>query len=101
VAVVAAAPFNSGLLAQPWPPAAAYFDYQPAAPEILARARALAAICQRHGVSLPDAAIQFPLRHPAVVSVVAGMRTGEEVAAALDRFATVVPDEAWTELDAC
>ena len=80
VAVVAAAPFNSGLLA---------------------RARALAGICQRHGVSLPDAAIQFPLRHPAVVSVVAGMRSGEEVASTLARFATVVPDDAWTELDAC
>ena len=101
VAVVAAAPFNSGLLAQPRPPAGAYFDYQPAAPGILARARALAAICQRHGVSLPDAAIQFPLRHPAVVSVVAGMRTGQQVATALDRFTAVVPDEAWAELDAC
>lgn len=101
VAVVAAAPFNSGLLARAWPGDGAYFDYGPATPQVLARARALAGICQRHGVSLPDAAIQFPLRHPAVVSVVAGMRSGEEVAATLARFATVVPDDAWTELDAC
>jgi D-threo-aldose 1-dehydrogenase len=68
---------------------------------VLARARVLAAVCERHGVSLPDAAIQFPLRHPAVVSVVSGMRSGEQVASTLDRFATVVPDEVWTELDAC
>jgi len=101
VAVVAAAPFNSGLLARAWPPDGAYFDYGPAAPEVLARARALAAVCERYGVSLPDAAIQFPLRHPAVVSVVSGMRTGEQVASTLARFATVVPDEGWTELDAC
>jgi D-threo-aldose 1-dehydrogenase len=101
VAVVAAAPFNSGLLARAWPGDGAYFDYGPATPQVLARAQALAGICQRHGVSLPDAAIQFPLRHPAVVSVVGGMRSGEEVAAALARFATVVPDDAWTELDAC
>jgi aryl-alcohol dehydrogenase-like predicted oxidoreductase len=47
------------------------------------------------------AAIRFPLRHPAVVSVVSGMRSGGQVAPALGRFATVVPDEAWTELDAC
>ena len=100
VAVVAAAPFNSGLLAQAWPPDGAYFDYGPATPGVLARARALARICERYEVSLPDAAVQFPLRHPAVVSVVAGMRTGEQVAAALRRFATAVPDEAWTELDA-
>lgn len=101
VAVVAAAPFNSGLLARAWPPDGAYFDYGPAAPEVLARARALAGVCERYGVSLPDAAVQFPLRHPAVVSVVSGMRSGEQVASTLARFATVVPDEAWTELDAC
>jgi D-threo-aldose 1-dehydrogenase len=101
VAVVAAAPFNSGLLARAWPGDGAYFDYGPAAPPVLARARALASICQRHGVSLPDAAIQFPLRHPAVLSVVSGMRSGDEVASTLARFATVVPDDAWTELDAC
>jgi D-threo-aldose 1-dehydrogenase len=101
VAVVAAAPFNSGLLARAWPTDGAYFDYGPAAPEVLARARALAAVCERYGVSLPDAAVQFPLRHPAVVSVVGGMTSGEQVASNLARFATVVPDDAWTELDAC
>ena len=58
-------------------------------------------ICARYGVSLPDAAIQFPLRHPAVVSVVTGMRNAEQVTSALSGFATVVPDDAWTELDAC
>ena len=57
-------------------------------------------MCARHGVTLPDAAIQFPLRHPAVVSVVTGMRSGEEVDAALARFATPVPTAAWAELDA-
>ena len=101
VAVAAAAPFNSGLLARAWPPDGAYFDYGPAAPDVLARARALAAVCERYGVSLPDAAVQFPLRHPAVVSVVSGMASGEQVASNLARFATVVPDDAWTELDAC
>lgn len=101
VAVVAAAPFNSGLLARAWPPDGAFFDYRPAPPQVLARARALAAVCEQHGISLPDAAIQFPLRHPAVVSVVSGMRTGEQVVSTLARFATAVPDQAWTELDAC
>ena len=99
VAVVAAAPFNSGLLARAEPPDGAHFNYAPAAPELIARARALAAICARHGVELPAAAVQFPLRHPAVVSVVSGMRSGEQVDSTLARFATVVPNEAWTELD--
>ena len=53
------------------------------------------------GYRCRTAAIQFPLRHPAVASVVSGMRSGGQVAPALGRFATVVPDEAWTELDAC
>jgi D-threo-aldose 1-dehydrogenase len=100
VAVVAAAPYNSGLLAQAEPPDDAYFDYAPAGPELVARARTLAGVCAQHGVTLPDAAIQFPLRHPAVVSVVTGMRSGEEVDAALARFATAVPTAAWAELDA-
>jgi D-threo-aldose 1-dehydrogenase len=100
VAVVAAAPYNSGLLAQAEPPDDAYFDYAPAGPELVARARTLAGVCAQHGVTLPDAAIQFPLRHPAVVSVVTGMRSGEEVDAALARSATAVPAAAWAELDA-
>jgi D-threo-aldose 1-dehydrogenase len=100
VSVVAAAPFNSGLLARAVPAAGALFDYGPAGPQVLARARELAAICARHGVALPAAAVQFPLRHPAVVSVVCGMRTGEQVGSTLDRFATVVPEAAWAELGA-
>jgi D-threo-aldose 1-dehydrogenase len=100
VAVVAAAPYNSGLLAQAEPPDDAHFDYGPAGPELVARARALAEVCSRHGVTLPDAAVQFPLRHPAVVSVVTGLRSGEEVEAALARFAAQVPSQAWAELDA-
>jgi D-threo-aldose 1-dehydrogenase len=101
VAVVAAAPFNSGLLARARPQDGAFFNYRPASPEMLARARTLATVCERHGISLPDAAIQFPLRHPAVASVVSGMRTGEQVASTLAHFAAAVPDEAWTEFDAC
>lgn len=100
VAVVAAAPYNSGLLAQAEPPDDAHFDHGPAGPELMARARALAGVCTRHGVTLPDAAVQFPLRHPAVVSVVIGLRSGEEVDAALARFAVPVPSQAWAELDA-
>ena len=60
-------------------PPAAMYDYQPAPPELVDRARRLAAVCEAHGVELPTAAIQFPLRHPAVVSVVVGARTADQV----------------------
>jgi D-threo-aldose 1-dehydrogenase len=99
VSVVAAAPFNSGLLAQPWPPDDAHFNYGPAGPARLDRARDLARICKGHGVELPTVAVQFPLRHPAVVSVVTGMRTPEQDRTTLTRLTTPVLDDLWSEFD--
>ena len=98
VSVVAAAPYNSGLLAYPRPPSDASFDYEQAAPDVLRRAHALADACERHGVSLPEVALQFPLRHPAVVSVVAGLRAAAQVAESVRRLAVPVPDALWAEL---
>jgi D-threo-aldose 1-dehydrogenase len=99
VAVVAAAPFNSGLLAQPWPPDDAHFNYGPAGPALLDRARGLARICTRHGLDLPTVAVQFPLRHPAVVSVVSGMRTADQVQTTLTRLTTPIPDDVWPDFE--
>lgn len=99
VAVIAAAPYNSGLLASDWPADGARFDYGQAPGDVLAKARALAEICRRHGTRLPAAALQFPLRHPAVVSVVAGLRTAAEAEAAVRLLAAPVPDAAWAELE--
>ena len=98
VDVVAAAPYNSGLLARDWPEADMRFDYGRPSQEILARARSLAGICRRHGTRLPAAALQFPLRHPAVTSVAAGLRTAGEVNSALQLLAEPVPEAAWVEL---
>jgi D-threo-aldose 1-dehydrogenase len=100
VAVIAAAPYNSGLLARDHPAPGAHFDYGQAPAAVVARAAALADACQRHGTRLPAAALQFPLRHPAVVSVVAGMRTAQEVNAAVRLLAEPVPEPAWAELNA-
>jgi D-threo-aldose 1-dehydrogenase len=99
VSVLAAAPFNSGLLAQPWPPDGVYFDYGPAPADVLARARALAGICERHSVSLPHAAMRFPLRSPEVASVVAGTRTASHARRALDWVGSPLPEQLWHDLD--
>ena len=98
VGIVAAAVYNSGLLAQPRPPADATYDYAQAPTELLARANALADVCEEFGVSLPEAAIAYPLRHPAVVSVAVGMRTAEQVTETVRRYGTSIPDEFWTAL---
>ena len=98
VGIVAAAIYNSGLLSAPRPAADARYDYQQAPPELLSRANAIADVCERWGVTLPDAAVAYPLRHPAVVSVVLGTRTAQQVASNVSRYETPIPDEVWAEL---
>ncbi|MCS5717694.1 aldo/keto reductase [Herbiconiux sp. CPCC 205763] len=100
VGVVAAAVYNSGLLSSPTVSDDAHFDYGQASRPTIERARSIASVCERFGVPLPAAAVQYPLRHPAVVSVVLGTRTAEHVDSNLERFHTPIPDELWAELDA-
>jgi D-threo-aldose 1-dehydrogenase len=97
--VVAAAVFNSGLLARDEVPETATYDYEQASADRLERARLLALVCREHGTTLPAAAIHFPLRHPAVASVVVGMRSPEEVHHNLAAHAQHVPDELWADLE--
>ena len=66
---------------------------------LVERAREIAAVCARYGVTLPDVAAQFPSRHRAVVSTVLGARDGRQAVEGAARFATPVPDELWTELE--
>lgn len=98
VAVVAAAPFNSGLLARPRPAADARFDYDTAPEDVLEAARSCARACERRGIELPVAAIQFPLRHPAVASVVTGMRTQAQVDGNISWMSARIDERLWTEL---
>ncbi|ARJ05265.1 oxidoreductase [Cnuibacter physcomitrellae] len=99
VSVVAAAAYNSGLLSSAVVPDDAVFDYGPAPASVVQRARAVARVCDRHGVTLPDAAVQYALRHPAVASVVLGCRTPDHVRSTVSRAATEIPEEMWRELD--
>ncbi len=100
VSVLAAGVFNSGLLASPEVPDNAKYDYADAPPELVARARRIAEVCARHGVTLPGAAIQFPLGHPAVAAVVMGCQDGEQVRRNVDLFTEPVPAELWADLRA-
>ena len=100
VGVVVAGVYNSGLLAQERPAADGKYNYDTAPPEIVQRARRIAEICAGHGVTLPEAAIAYPLRHPAVVSVVVGSRTAAQTESNVDRYRATVPDALWEELRA-
>lgn len=99
VGVVLGGPFNSGVLAT-GPKPGAFYDYAPASDDILARAAALAEVCRRHDTPLPQAALQFPLRHPAVVGVLAGARTPAEARRNADVIETPCPAALWEELQA-
>ncbi|MET7864615.1 aldo/keto reductase [Micromonospora taraxaci] len=98
VGVVIAGVYNSGLLSRERPPADAVYNYQQAPVELIERARRIAAVCETYGVTLPQAALAFVRRHPAVVSTVVGVRDGAQVTETMRRFETVVPDELWDAL---
>lgn len=91
--------FNSGILATGPVPGARY-NYNPAPPEILARVAAIEAVCTRHGVPLRRAALQFPLGHPAVASLVMGAVSPAEVADQIAELSLPVPAALWAELKA-
>jgi D-threo-aldose 1-dehydrogenase len=98
VEAVAAGVFNSGLLSQVEPAEGAYFEYAPVPADVLAAACACARVCNAHGTTLPAAALQFPLRHPAVSSVVVGMRSEHDCSEDFRWLHASIDDAVWDEL---
>jgi D-threo-aldose 1-dehydrogenase len=97
IGVLIAGPFDSGILATGAVPGATY-NYAPATDDILNRVAAIEQICSRYGVPLRSAALQFPYRHPAVTSVVTGMRSRSEVLQNLKAFDDEIPEAFWSEI---
>jgi D-threo-aldose 1-dehydrogenase len=100
IGIACASVFNSGLLASDTVPSAAYYEYAPAPPEMIARAQRLASVCAEHGVRLPTAALHFPLREPVVRTVVTSAMEPDQIRGTIARMAEPVPDELWTHLAA-
>lgn len=98
IAVVAAAIYNSGLLSSERPREGARFDYQDAPVELIARANAMADLCEARGTTLPAAAVAFPLCSPLVTSVVVGLRGADQVRSTIDRYHAAPPPELWEQL---
>jgi D-threo-aldose 1-dehydrogenase len=96
VSVVIGGVYNSGLLADPRP--GARYDYAEAPSELVARAQRVADACAAHGVSVRAAALRFPTGHPAVVNVLVGCRTPEEVEDNVAMFGAPVPAALWEDL---
>ncbi|MEU8826435.1 aldo/keto reductase [Streptomyces sp. NPDC048636] len=94
--VVVGGVYNSGLLAAPGP--GARYDYRPAPPETVERARRLAEECARFGVPLRAAALRFPFGHPTVAAAVVGCGSPAEVRDNAALFGHDIPDELWHAL---
>ena len=99
VSIVIGAPYASGILAR-GPGPGAFYRYAPAEPAIVAKAQHIAAVCQRHHVPLAAAALQFPLGHASVASVIPGPVAIEEVRQNLAWMRRDIPDQLWAELKA-
>ncbi|MDX7951874.1 aldo/keto reductase [Lichenihabitans sp. Uapishka_5] len=97
IGVLLAGIFNSGILATGPVPGARY-NYAPAPPAVLERVAAIARICDRHGVPLRHAALQFATVHPAVLSVVLGAVAPNEVNDAVAAIAAPIPPALWSDL---
>src|ERR1700733_5570246 len=91
--IVVGGPLNSGILAgrDTW-------NYAAAPPEIVARVQKIAAVCKAHDVPLAAAALQFPLAHPVVCSVIPGPRTAAEFNENLPLFTIPIPAGLWSDL---
>jgi len=100
VEIVVAGVFNSGILATGPGNSGTTFDYGAPPEEVVARAKRIEAICERHGVPLQAAAIQFAFRNPHVSAAVLGMSRPERIAQNLDWAKLPIPDALWQETDA-
>ena len=96
VSIVVGGVFNSGILVDPAP--GARYNYIPAEPAMLARAQRIKAVCDRYDVSLPAAALQFPLAHPRVCTVLLGIRSSAELQKNLRWLDASIPVDLWAEL---
>lgn len=101
IRVVVGGPYNSGILATGVRnDTTVHYNYSAASPEVVARVAAIQTICENHEVPLAAAALQFPLAHPQVLNVVAGMATPGQVREAVDHLSRLVPQQLWADLKA-
>jgi D-threo-aldose 1-dehydrogenase len=99
VAAINAAPYGSGILAK-GPAAYPRYMYGEAPQTMLEQARQMEAACQRYGVPLAAAALQFSLRDSRIISTIVGISRPERLAQTLELAQHPIPAELWTELAA-
>jgi D-threo-aldose 1-dehydrogenase len=99
IGIVLGGPYNSGILAT-GPRPGAFYNYDPAPQDVLDRVGRIQTVCEAHGVRLLDAAFQFPLAHPSVVSVIPGGQGVAEMESNLAAAGAQIPPALWADLKA-
>lgn len=99
IGIVIGGPYNSGILAT-GPKPGAFYNYEPAPQAILDRVACIQTVCERHGVRMVDAAFQFCLHHPTVVSVIPGGQGTDEMTSNLSAAQAESPPALWADLKA-
>jgi len=97
VSIINGGVFNSGLLAN-INAAELKYDYGNAPEEKIAKAKKIDAVCKKYEIPLAAAALQFPLQHPAVSTIISGARSGKEVSEIIDWLDLEIPGALWEEL---
>jgi D-threo-aldose 1-dehydrogenase len=99
VSIIVGGPFNSGVLVEGVGTGRpVHYNYKPAPPAIIDRVRRLETVCAAHGVPLAAAALQFPLAHPVVASVIPGMGSPAQARQAVAWLETAIPGGLWDDL---
>lgn len=99
VKIVLGGPYNSGILATGVRGRSnVHYNYQPAPTDIMERVGAIEDVCAAYDVPLAAAALQFPLAHPQVVSVIPGMGSARHVASSVELMAVDIPVGLWRDL---
>jgi D-threo-aldose 1-dehydrogenase len=98
-AIVIGGPYNSGILAVGTKSSAPlYYDYEAAPADVVEKVRQIEMVCDRHQVPLAAAALQFPLAHPLVTSVIPGLDSPGRVEQTLALYRHKIPAALWQEL---
>lgn len=99
ISIVIGGPYNSGILAAGTRSGRTLtYNYESAPPAVIEKARRIEQCCERHRVPLAAAALQFPLGHPVVASVIPGLGNPERAARTIELMQTAIPGELWREL---
>ena len=97
--IVIGGPYNSGILAVGTKTGAPlYYNYEPAPADVIEKVRRIEAVCDRHGVPLAAAALQFPLAHKLVASVIPGLDSPERVNQTIGLYRYKIPAALWQDL---